>query len=264
MRLPPDAGRAERARVVVIDDYQPIRTLLRVAFEASGEADVVGEATDIDEALGVVARSTPDVVIVDLSVDQALPGLGAIRRLLPGCRIVAYSAQPASVVESSTLAAGADVYVEKGSARDLVAIAQAVVGAAPDVDGQSDALAAIAAHGLLNALTVVHGAASTLLSAYGKLPAEARETLHAMLCDQLSAVVGGLDAMPAAVTHRCLNELAAGFVACGPELAKLPRLRREEVLRLVADGAGRASAVLGDVARGLPEEIRAELDLLRH
>jgi CheY-like chemotaxis protein len=52
------------ARILIVDDEKIVRDLLRTVLEQSGH--VVDEVTDGQEALAANAKSTYDVVIVDL------------------------------------------------------------------------------------------------------------------------------------------------------------------------------------------------------
>ena len=63
--------------VVVCDDVPELRRLLREALEQDGEMQVVGEAEDGRDAIEVIERLQPDVVVLDLSMPQ-LDGLEAI------------------------------------------------------------------------------------------------------------------------------------------------------------------------------------------
>ena len=103
-------------RVVLIDDTPDIRLLLRMALEAGGRFRVVAEAGDGAAGVDEVARSQPDVVLVDLAMPvldglDALPGL---RRACPAARIVVLSGFDSSRLLARTTAAGADGYLQKG------------------------------------------------------------------------------------------------------------------------------------------------------
>jgi DNA-binding NarL/FixJ family response regulator len=69
-------------RIVVVDDQDLVRTGFRLILERGG-FDVVGEAADGVEAVDVVRRTRPDVVLMDVRMPR-LDGIEATRRVLAG------------------------------------------------------------------------------------------------------------------------------------------------------------------------------------
>ncbi|MPV38932.1 response regulator [Georgenia subflava] len=67
-------------RVVVVDDDPLVRAGLRMIVGGDPAIDLVGEASDGQEALDVVERERPDVVLMDIRMPR-LDGLAATRRL---------------------------------------------------------------------------------------------------------------------------------------------------------------------------------------
>jgi DNA-binding NarL/FixJ family response regulator len=77
-------------RVVVVDDHPVVRDGLRGMLDGQPDLTVVGEAGDGREAVTVVARERPDVVLMDLRM-PVLDGVAAIARITagqPGVRIL--------------------------------------------------------------------------------------------------------------------------------------------------------------------------------
>lgn len=68
-------------RVVLVDDEPLVRAGLRVILDAEPDLEVVGEAGDGAEVPGVVARSRPDVVLMDVRMPR-VDGIAATRALL--------------------------------------------------------------------------------------------------------------------------------------------------------------------------------------
>lgn len=67
-------------RVVVVDDHPVVRDGIRGMLDGQPDLTVVGEAGDGREAIAVVARERPDVVLMDLRMPQ-LDGVAAINRI---------------------------------------------------------------------------------------------------------------------------------------------------------------------------------------
>lgn len=70
-------------RVVLADDQALVREGLALILSTQDDIKVVGEAADGDEALAVVRRERPDVVLMDIRM-PGTDGLDATRRLLSG------------------------------------------------------------------------------------------------------------------------------------------------------------------------------------
>lgn len=68
-------------RVVLVDDQALFRAGVRMLVSSQPDMDVVGEAGDGQEALEVVARTHPDVVLMDIRM-PVMDGLTATAQLL--------------------------------------------------------------------------------------------------------------------------------------------------------------------------------------
>lgn len=67
-------------RVVVADDLEDVRTLIRMALERAGGFEIVAEAADADEAARLVAEHLPALVTMDLHM-PGMDGLDGVRRV---------------------------------------------------------------------------------------------------------------------------------------------------------------------------------------
>jgi DNA-binding NarL/FixJ family response regulator len=79
-------------RVVLADDQALVRAGFRALLDAQDDIEVVGEASDGDEAVRLVRRLGPDVVLMDIRM-PGTDGLAATRKIagderLSGARIV--------------------------------------------------------------------------------------------------------------------------------------------------------------------------------
>jgi DNA-binding NarL/FixJ family response regulator len=102
-------------RVVVADDHAVVREGIRHVLERAPRIEVVGEASDGDEALSVVEAEAPDVVVLDVSM-PGLTGLEVTQHLRQqgstiGILILSMFDDPEYVLQA--MRAGADGYVLK-------------------------------------------------------------------------------------------------------------------------------------------------------
>lgn len=123
--VPTERASGDRCRLVLADDAEDLRYMLRVKLQMEEAVEVVGEAGDGYEAVEAVARTRPDAVLLDLSMPRmdGLEACARIRSANPDIRIVILSGWGAATMGTEALAAGADAYVEKGaSVRDILAV----------------------------------------------------------------------------------------------------------------------------------------------
>jgi DNA-binding NarL/FixJ family response regulator len=129
-------------KIILADDHRMIREGLRAIIERDAEMKVVGEAGDGRTTLDLVAKLSPDVVVMDIGMPD-LNGIEATRQVRisnPAIRIVGLSGHGDSRYVLGMLQAGASGYVLKISAgAELVqAIHAAVKGGtflSPEVAG---------------------------------------------------------------------------------------------------------------------------------
>jgi len=72
---------SERIRVLLVDDQQLVRTGFRMILADETDIEVVGEAKDGSQAIDLVARLDPDVVVMDIRM-PIMDGIEATRRIV--------------------------------------------------------------------------------------------------------------------------------------------------------------------------------------
>lgn len=111
------------ANILIADDYDDNRELLRLTLEMAGHA--VHEARNGHECVAAAREAAFDLVLIDISMPQ-LDGWGALRELradertrrLPCVAITAYAAEQD---RQRALAAGFDAFISKPyHTRDLL------------------------------------------------------------------------------------------------------------------------------------------------
>ncbi len=116
-------------RIVLADDHTIIRSGLRLLLEQQPDFKVVAEAADGRQAVQLVAKHHPDVVILDIGMPQ-LNGIEATRQIVaqeshPNVVILSMHSDESYVLR--TLKAGARAYILKNAAEaDLIRAVQAV------------------------------------------------------------------------------------------------------------------------------------------
>ncbi len=103
--------------VLIVDDAEDFRELLRLRLARNARINIVGEATNGEEALTEAAARHTDVVVLDLSM-PVMDGLEAaplIKQENPAVKIVVLSGFRARDLAAKAAEAGADAYVEKSA-----------------------------------------------------------------------------------------------------------------------------------------------------
>jgi DNA-binding NarL/FixJ family response regulator len=107
-------------RLFLVDDHQLF--LSGVKAELEGKAEVVGVASDVDEAITEIRGTRPDVVLIDVHMPGGggLAVIGAVSETNPEIRFLALSVSDAAEDVIAMIRAGARGYVTKTiSADDL-------------------------------------------------------------------------------------------------------------------------------------------------
>ncbi len=145
-------------RVVIADDHDLYRRGMGVVVELDGTARIVGEASNGDEAVEVVSRLRPDIVLMDVR----MPGVGGIdacrriRSVAPETRILMLTMSDDESDLFDAIKAGASGYLLKDLPGEEVAAAIRTVH-----DGQA---------------IIPPGMAATLLHEFSRLSQEAGGT----------------------------------------------------------------------------------------
>lgn len=122
---------APRTRVMLVDDHAIVRSGFRRLLERYPEIEVVAEADSEDQAYQSYIDHGPDVTVLDLSMPDT-GGFEVMRRLRsrdPRARIVIFSMHEHAALAERAMQQGAQGYVTKRSAPDVLAKAVLEVAA---------------------------------------------------------------------------------------------------------------------------------------
>jgi NarL family two-component system response regulator LiaR len=144
------SGPDEPIRVLVVDDHAVVRSGLGTFLRASEGLQMVGEASNGDEAIRLCGKLHPDVVLMDLIMPETdgIAATEAIRREYPHVRVVALTSFKESQMVEGALRAGALSYLLKNASSDELvdAIRKAHAGTPTLAPEATQALITIAVH----------------------------------------------------------------------------------------------------------------------
>lgn len=131
-------------RVALADDHPVVLAGIKALLQAAPEIQIVGDATNGDEALELFCDKEPDVAVLDISM-PGLNGIELARRLRTACpsvKLLALTVHEDRAYVQPLLEAGARGYLLKRSAADdLVRAIRAVAGGGiyldPAIAGQA-------------------------------------------------------------------------------------------------------------------------------
>jgi two-component system, NarL family, response regulator NreC len=121
-----------KTRLLLVDDHAVVRSGLKMLLSAEADVEIVGEAGTAAEALDLVARTRPDVILMDIGLPD-LSGIEATREIKarsPKVAVVALTIHEDQEYFFKMLDAGALGYVPKRAAPEelLRAIRAAAAG----------------------------------------------------------------------------------------------------------------------------------------
>ncbi len=126
-------------KVLITDDHGVVRQGLRMYLSLDPELEVVGEASNGEEALRMARELEPDVVLMDLlmPVMDGISATEAIRRELPDVEVIALTSVLEDASVSGAVKAGAIGYLLKDTeaeelGRAIKAAADGKVHLAPE------------------------------------------------------------------------------------------------------------------------------------
>ncbi len=116
-------GKIQMIRIVIADDHELVRTGFRMILARESDLDIVGEAASGEEAVALVRRLQPDVVLMDVQL-PGISGLEATERIGrggSGARVIVVTVLDEQPFPRRLIEAGASGYLSKACpAQELI------------------------------------------------------------------------------------------------------------------------------------------------
>jgi DNA-binding NarL/FixJ family response regulator len=121
-------GGGDVITIALVDDQELVRTGFRLILEAEADFAVTGEAADGESALALIARTRPDVVLMDVRM-PGMDGIEATRRVSAPTRVLVLTTFDLDEVVWEAIRAGAAGFLLKTAPADDLVRAVRVVAA---------------------------------------------------------------------------------------------------------------------------------------
>ncbi|WP_372718568.1 response regulator [Novipirellula sp.] len=109
-------------RIMIVDDHPSTRDglITRVALEP--DLEVVGEASDVNEAIAVIGEVRPDLAVIDVSLKSTsgIDLIKAVKERYPHVKMLVWSMYDESLYAERALRAGAMGYINKQQVTDTI------------------------------------------------------------------------------------------------------------------------------------------------
>jgi two-component system, NarL family, response regulator LiaR len=111
-------SQARPIRVLLVDDHAMVRQGLRHVLEVHPDVEVVGEASDGEEAVKCILQAQPTVAVIDIIMPKmdGIEATRAIKKQYPQIAVVGLTREPKDYIMYSMTRAGASEVVDKNNA----------------------------------------------------------------------------------------------------------------------------------------------------
>ena len=109
------AVQTDTISVVIVEDFKLTRVGLRCALNSNEDIEVIGESENANDGLSIIAKNTPDVVLMDLGLPD-MNGIEAtlkVKELNPDVKVIALTSHDREEEVVAALSSGASAYCLK-------------------------------------------------------------------------------------------------------------------------------------------------------
>lgn len=110
--------------ILIVDDERMIRTIMSSMLEDVDSVSTISTASTPEEAKGIIAKSGPDIVFLDLTLIEKLDGLELlkdIKKNTPSIKVPIISSDVNIETVRKILSAGAEAYIKKPFSKNHIA-----------------------------------------------------------------------------------------------------------------------------------------------
>jgi DNA-binding NarL/FixJ family response regulator len=109
--------------ILIVDDHEQVRKILRDFLERETGFEVCGEAVDGYDAVQKAQELKPDLIILDMSMPRmtGMAAASALKKMLPQIPILLLTSYQAALKGFDVRAVGIDAVVPKGGQMSLLA-----------------------------------------------------------------------------------------------------------------------------------------------
>ncbi|MEW5979815.1 MAG: response regulator transcription factor [Acidobacteriota bacterium] len=108
--------------VAIVDDHTLFREGIKKILQLEKDIEVVGEATDGEEVIGLLTRSCPDVLLLDVKMEK-INGLQVLPRIVeqyPALKVIVLTAQISQAESVQAIKEGARGIILKHAASEFL------------------------------------------------------------------------------------------------------------------------------------------------
>jgi DNA-binding NarL/FixJ family response regulator len=119
----------DQISILIVDDHPVVRQGLRAMFSSEPDITVLGMAASAQEAMNLLERERPDVVLMDLRMPEmeGIEAITALRRITPNLRILVLTNYRSDEYIIRATQAGAMGYLLKNTPQEEIVKAVRVV-----------------------------------------------------------------------------------------------------------------------------------------
>ncbi|MGQ0739962.1 MAG: response regulator [Bacteroidota bacterium] len=110
----------EKITILLVDDHKLVRESWSFILDSDSRFQVIGETSDVDEAVIIAREKKPKIVLMDINMSpvNGFEGTKLVRKYSPGSKIIGISMHSMPAYARRMLQTGAMGYITKNSSKD--------------------------------------------------------------------------------------------------------------------------------------------------